>query len=83
VLIDEQAVGTDQQGRFVLVVRQDESLEQRRVELGASEGGLRSVLKGLAPGERIVLKGMARPGMKVAPKLVAMAKTQRPEGSRP
>jgi gold/copper resistance efflux system membrane fusion protein len=83
VLIDEQAVGTDPQGRFVLVVRPDESLEQRRVELGASEGGLRSVLKGLAPGERIVLKGMARPGMKVAPKLVAMAKTQRPEGSRP
>ncbi|WP_164008675.1 efflux RND transporter periplasmic adaptor subunit [Pyxidicoccus trucidator] len=83
VLIDEQAVGTDQQGRFVLVVRPDESLEQRRVELGATEGGLRSVLKGLAPGERIVLKGMARPGMKVAPKLVAMAKTQRPEGSRP
>ncbi|MFP2905444.1 efflux RND transporter periplasmic adaptor subunit [Pyxidicoccus sp. 3LFB2] len=83
VLIDEQAVGTDQQGRYVLVVRPDASLEQRRVELGASEGGLRTVLKGLTPGERIVLKGMARPGMTVSPKLVAMAKAQRTEGSRP
>ncbi len=83
VLIDDQAVGTDQQGRYVLVVRPDASLEQRRVELGASEGGLRSVVKGLAPGERIVLKGMARPGMKVSPKLVAMAKTERAEGLRP
>lgn len=83
VLIDELAVGTDQQGRYVLVVRPDASLEQRRVELGASDGGLRSVLKGLVPGERIVLKGMARPGMKVTPKLVAMAKTQHAEGSRP
>ncbi|MCP3135996.1 efflux RND transporter periplasmic adaptor subunit [Pyxidicoccus xibeiensis] len=81
VLIDDQAVGTDQQGRYVLVVRPDQSLEQRRVELGASEGSLRTVRKGLAPGERIVLKGLARPGAKVAPKLVAMAQSQ--EGARP
>ena len=83
VLIDEQAVGTDQQGRYVLVVKPDASLEQRRVELGASEGGLRTVRKGLAPGERIVLKGLARPGAKVTPKLVAMAGTPRQEGSQP
>jgi gold/copper resistance efflux system membrane fusion protein len=83
VLIDDQAVGTDQQGRYVLVVRPDASLEQRRVELGATEGGLRSVVKGLTPGERIVLKGLARPGMKVTPKLVAMAKAERAEGARP
>lgn len=83
VLIDEQAVGTDQQGRYVLVVGADGALEQRRVQLGASDGGLRTVTKGLSPGERIVLKGLARPGMKVTPKLVAMAKTQRTEGGRP
>ncbi|NMO22283.1 efflux RND transporter periplasmic adaptor subunit [Pyxidicoccus fallax] len=73
VLIDETAVGTDQLGRYVLVMRPDASLEQRRVELGAAEGRLRVVRKGLAPGERIVLKGLARPGAKVTPKLVAMA----------
>lgn len=80
VLIDERAVGTDQQGRYVLVVRPDASLEQRRVELGASEGGLRTVTQGLSPGERIVLKGLARPGAKVTPKLVAMAGQ---EGAKP
>ncbi|WP_163989850.1 efflux RND transporter periplasmic adaptor subunit [Pyxidicoccus caerfyrddinensis] len=83
VLIDDQAVGTDQQGRYVLVVGADGALEQRRVELGASDGGLRTVVKGLSSGERIVLKGLARPGMKVTPKLVAMAKTQRAGDSRP
>ncbi|MBZ4418823.1 efflux RND transporter periplasmic adaptor subunit [Myxococcus sp. RHSTA-1-4] len=83
VLIDEKAVGTDQQGRYVLVVRPDASLEQRRVELGASEGGLRTVRKGLSPGERIVLRGLARPGAKVTPKRVAMAEAAGQEGSRP
>ncbi|MBJ6761272.1 efflux RND transporter periplasmic adaptor subunit [Myxococcaceae bacterium JPH2] len=83
LLIQEQAVGTDQQGRFVYVVRPDQSVEQRRVELGATESGLRVVRKGLSPRERIILKGFARPGMTVTPKMVAMAETPSTEGRQP
>jgi gold/copper resistance efflux system membrane fusion protein len=73
VLVSDVAVGTDQQGRYVLVVKPDQSVEQRRVELGAGVDGLRVVRRGLAAGERVVLKGFARPGMTVNPKPVAMA----------
>ncbi|MFY1828679.1 efflux RND transporter periplasmic adaptor subunit [Myxococcus fulvus] len=83
VLIQDLAVGTDQKGRYVLVVRPDQTLEQRRVELGTTEGGLRVVRSGLAAGEKVVLKGLARPGMAVAPTLVAMAGSEHAEGARP
>ncbi|NTX12016.1 efflux RND transporter periplasmic adaptor subunit [Myxococcus sp. CA056] len=83
ILIQDQAVGTDQKGRYVLVVRPDQTLEQRRVELGTTEGGLRVVREGLSAGERVVLKGMARPGMTVAPTMVAMAGSEHAEGARP
>jgi gold/copper resistance efflux system membrane fusion protein len=73
VLVSDVAVATDQQGRFVLVVKPDQTVEQRRVELGAGVDGLRVVRRGLAAGERVVLKGFARPGMTVNPKPVAMA----------
>jgi gold/copper resistance efflux system membrane fusion protein len=38
--------------------------------------GLRVVRSGLAAGERVMLAGMARPGMSVTPKLVAMTGAQ-------
>ncbi|MCP3100055.1 efflux RND transporter periplasmic adaptor subunit [Myxococcus sp. K15C18031901] len=83
VLIQDHAVATDQKGRYVLVLRPDQSLEQRRVELGGTEVGLRVVRAGLAPGERVVLKGLARPGMTVTPTVVAMAGSEHAEGARP
>lgn len=83
LLIQDQAVATDQKGRYVLVVRGDQTLEQRRVELGPLDGGLRVVRGGLSAGERVVLKGLARPGMKVAPTVVAMADSEHVGGARP
>jgi len=68
VLVDERAVASGAGGRMVLVVRDDDTVEARPVVLGATpEPGKRVVLSGLAPTERIVLKGLARPGMKVSP----------------
>jgi multidrug efflux system membrane fusion protein len=74
VLIDERAIGTDQSQNFVLVVGKDNKLEYRAVELGRSTDGLRIVRKGLTPDEVIVTAGLQRlrPGMQIAPKLVAM-----------
>lgn len=74
VLIEERAIGTDQDKRFVLVVDDQGRTAYRQVSLGASQGKLRVVTSGLQPGERIVVNGLqrVRPGETVAPNLVSM-----------
>jgi RND family efflux transporter MFP subunit len=74
ILIEDRAVGTDQTRRFVYVVKPDNTLEYRQVELGDMHEGLRVVRSGLAAGERIVVNGLmrVRPGVTVDPQLVAM-----------
>lgn len=72
VLVDDIAIRTEQDKRYVLIVGDDGVLAQRSVELGPSVDGLRTVRSGLGPGDVVVLKGMARPGMKVRPKRTAM-----------
>lgn len=74
LLINERAVGTDQDKRYVIVVGADSKAVWREVKLGASVNGLRVVSEGLKAGERIVVNGLqrVRPGMALAPKEVAM-----------
>jgi RND family efflux transporter MFP subunit len=74
VLVRDAAVGTDQDRKFVLIVGPGDTLAYRPVELGRLTDGLRIVKSGLKPGERIVVNGLmrVRPGVKVAPTLVAM-----------
>jgi membrane fusion protein, multidrug efflux system len=69
-LIQDQAVGTDQDRKFVLVLKPDSTVEYRAVTLGRIVDGLRVVQTGLEPGDNIVINGLlrVRPGMKVAPK---------------
>jgi multidrug efflux system membrane fusion protein len=75
IAIDEQAIGTDQDRRFVLVVGGDNKVAYRPVTLGGLNDGLRIVTSGLQPGERIIVSGLQRvqPGAVVAPRLIAMA----------
>ncbi|HEY0203428.1 MAG TPA: efflux RND transporter periplasmic adaptor subunit [Acetobacteraceae bacterium] len=72
--IDERAIGTDQDRRFVMVVGDDNKVAYRQVALGPTAEGLRLVTSGLKPGERIVVNGLQRirPGATVAPEPVAM-----------
>ncbi|MFL6694526.1 MAG: efflux RND transporter periplasmic adaptor subunit [Ramlibacter sp.] len=74
LLVNERAVGTDQNKKFVLVVGEGNKAEYREVALGASVNGLRVVQDGLKPGERIVVNGLqrVRPGTVVQPQAVAM-----------
>lgn len=74
VLIDDRAVGTDQDKRFVFVVDGSNTVSYRPVRLGRLVDGLRVVESGLRPGETIVVNGVqrVRPGVVVAPELVAM-----------
>lgn len=75
LLINERAVGTDQNKKFVLVVGADNKAVYREVTLGASVNGLRIVKDGLTANERIVVNGLqrVRPGALVAPQVVEMS----------
>jgi multidrug efflux system membrane fusion protein len=76
LLVNERAVGTDQNKKFVLVVGDDNKAAYREVSLGgAVDGGLRIVTSGLKPNERIVVNGLqrVRPGSLIAPQPATMA----------
>lgn len=62
----------------MLVVGKDNLAQYRAVELGQIEQGLRVINTGLQRGDRIVIKGLVRPGMAVTPRPVPM---QQADGS--
>ena len=74
LLINERAVGTDQNKKFVMVVGPDNTAAYREITLGAHVNGLRIVTNGLKPQERVVVNGLQRirPGALVAPQPVDM-----------
>jgi RND family efflux transporter MFP subunit len=78
IVIDDRAVGTDQNQKFVYVVGKNNVVDYRAVKLGRLVEGLRIVEEGLTPGERIVVNGLqrVRPGVAIAPELVSMDRNQ-------
>ncbi len=70
LLVPDTALGTDQAGRYLLVVDKDDVVQQRTVTTGARVGALRVIATGLQPDDRVVISGLQRavPGQKVAPK---------------
>ena len=77
LLINERAVGTDQDKKYVMVVNGDNTAAYRPVRLGRNVDGLRVVSDGLKPGERIVVGGLQRirPGSLVLPQPMQMAQS--------
>src|SRR6201996_7934083 len=71
LLVPDVALGSDQAGRYVLVVNGDNVVEQRKVEVGPVEGELRVIENGLKADDRVVIAGLLRaiPGQKVDPQL--------------
>lgn len=76
MLVSDLAIGTDQGQRFVTVVNADNTVEVRRVVVGARIGGLRAVREGLKKDDWIIVNGlmaaMMRPDRKVTPQQAAM-----------
>lgn len=70
----DRSIGTDQDKKFVLVLKPDSTVEYRSVQIGPLVDGLRVVTAGLKAGDQIVINGMqrARPGMKVTPTVAPM-----------
>jgi multidrug efflux system membrane fusion protein len=73
-LVQDRAVGTDLDKRFVLVVDDQGTVHYRAVTLGPLVDGLRVIRTGLVEGERVIVNGLqrVRPGVKVSAELVAM-----------
>jgi RND family efflux transporter MFP subunit len=71
LLVPDVALGSDQAGRYLLVVNAENVVEQRKVQVGQSEGGLRVIEAGLKPDDRVVTAGLLRaiPGQKVDPQV--------------
>lgn len=69
LLVPETAISADQRGRFVYVIRPDNTAEYRKVEVGRNYGGLMLIQKGLKPDDSVVVNGIQRirPGAKVDP----------------
>ncbi|NIC04909.1 efflux RND transporter periplasmic adaptor subunit [Billgrantia bachuensis] len=75
LLIDDKAVLTDQDRKYVYVVDEEGRAMRRDVQLGRMADGLRVVAAGLEPGDQVVVNGAQRiffPGMPVAAESVDM-----------
>jgi RND family efflux transporter MFP subunit len=69
MLVPSVALGSDQSGRYVLTVNGDNTVEQRKVEVGPTVGEMTVVENGLKPDDRVIVAGLLRavPGQKVDP----------------
>jgi len=78
ILIDEKAIGTDLNHKFVLVVDNENNAQYRSVTLGKKLNGLRLIIDGLTADDIIVVNGLQRvhPGSPISPDMVPMASEQ-------
>ena len=69
LLIPDTALGTNQLGRYLLVVNKDNVVEQRTVTIGQVDNGLRVIESGIKPDDWVVIDGIQRaiPSSKVEP----------------
>jgi RND family efflux transporter MFP subunit len=69
LLVPDTALGSDQGGRYLLVVTKDDTVERRTVQVGPLVSEMRVIDSGLKPDDRIVVAGVLRavPGQKVDP----------------
>lgn len=83
MLVDDKAILTDQDRRYVYVLGPDNKALRKDIVTGRLADGLRIVTSGLAPEDAVIVEGMQKvffPGMPVQPKTVAM---QSPADSAP
>jgi membrane fusion protein, multidrug efflux system len=76
LLIPDEAIGTDQSKKFVMVVDKEGLAQRRFITTGRLYDGLRTVEEGLTPEDRVIVGGMmrVRPGMPVKVKEAPPAK---------
>ena len=75
LLVPAAAIVPDQSRQMVMTVASDGTVVPKLVETGALHDGLRVILSGLSPSDRVIIDGLvrARPGSKVTPVTGAIA----------
>jgi RND family efflux transporter MFP subunit len=69
LLVTDRAIGSDQSGKYLLVLDDENVVQHRSVQIGALEDGMRLIESGIEADDWVVVKGLlrARPGSKVVP----------------
>lgn len=75
LLIPDEAIGSDQSNKFVLVVDDSNKVQRRLVDVGFLYNNLRVIRGGLSETDRVIIKGIqkARPGQPVTAQKGAIA----------
>src|ERR1700722_902432 len=75
LLTQNEAIGTSQEGSYVLVVGADNVVQRKIVKTGQRQGEFRIIESGLDPGDWVVTEGVQRafPGTKVEPQRSVLA----------
>lgn len=84
VVVPTEAVQQGADGNFLFVVKEDETVEPRKIQIAATSGNLAAIAKGVAAGETVVTDGQLRlaPGAMVQIKSTA-ASDAKPTNSTP
>jgi multidrug efflux system membrane fusion protein len=75
LLVDEKAILTDQDRKYVYVLGAGNTAQRKDVQLGPLADGLRIVQSGLGSGDKVIVSGLQNifyPGVPVSPKESAM-----------
>jgi len=79
LLVDDKAVLTDQDRKYVYVIDGEGKAQRRDIQVGDLANGLRIVQSGLKPGDNVIVNGLQKvfmPGMPVKAQPVAMRSAQ-------
>jgi RND family efflux transporter MFP subunit len=84
LLLPDSALGSDQGGRYVLIVNAEDIVEQRKVTTGPLALGLRVIETGLKSDDRVVVGGLARtiPGQKVEAQIRQLSAAPAPTAAK-
>jgi RND family efflux transporter MFP subunit len=72
LLVSPEAVGTDQDLKYLFIVDENNKVARHNVKLGSLQDGLQVITEGVKPGERVIVKGLQRvqQGATVTPTIV-------------
>ena len=85
ILIDEQAILTDQDRKYVYVLGEGNTAMRRDIKTGRSAEGFRIITDGLNAGDRIIVHGIQKvffPNMPVTPQTISMGDPSSPAGPK-
>lgn len=84
LLVPVSALGSDQAGRYVLLVDKNDVVDKRSVTVGPAVGDMRVIEQGLGADDKVIVAGLSRavPGQKVKVELVENTTSKRADASR-